>query len=128
MGASVQPAHRRRTEGESLSICSQPPTCACLPALLQVIEASEGTVRLSAERRLAKRFRFSRGSSFLGQPPRQRRASSRHARHRIGTTRGERCGLHCGRWERRTNKVLVASRRELKYWHEPITLRYTLSI
>ena len=28
---------------------------------------------------------------------------------------------------RRTNAVFVASRRELKYWHEPITLRYFIS-
>ena len=28
--ASVQPAHRQREEEASTSICSQPPTCACL--------------------------------------------------------------------------------------------------
>ena len=68
------------------------------PALLQVVEAPDGTERLSAKQRLTKRFRCSKTSSFLGRPPQQRRASSRHARHRIGTTRGERCRLHFGRW------------------------------
>ena len=60
------------------------------PALLQVVEAPDGSERLSAKRRLAKRFRCSKTSSFLGRPPQQRRASSRHARHRIGSSRGER--------------------------------------
>ena len=97
------------------------------PALLQVVEAPDGSERLSGRRRLAKRLRFARSTSSLGRPAQQRRARSCHARPRIGHARGERCRLHRGRWERRTNKLLVASPRELKYWHEPITLRYIVS-
>ena len=97
------------------------------PALLQVVEAPDGSERLSDRRRLAKRLRFARSTSSLGRPTQQRRARSCHARPRIGHAMGERWRLHCDASERRTNKVFLASRRELKYWHEPITLRYVLS-
>ena len=65
------------------------------PALLQVVEAPDGSERLSDRRRLAKRLRFARSTSSLGRPAQQRRARSCHARPRIGHARGERWRLHC---------------------------------